>query len=160
MCQWIGSALVQAMTCRLFGTRALPEPMLTYCKLDPQEQTPVEFESKNKIFIHENAFEDVVCEIAATLSRSRWKVRIWWVELVRKYTLVYRYGTFVSVDYKKRLYGIYKKMLYWYYLFSLLGIKQAKDANWDFNILRTRQNCRHSANAFSIKIFEFWFNFH
>ena len=34
MGQWIGSALVQIMVCRLFGTKPLPEPMLGYCQLD------------------------------------------------------------------------------------------------------------------------------
>ena len=34
MCQWTGSALVQIMTCRLFGAKPLSEPMLIYCKLD------------------------------------------------------------------------------------------------------------------------------
>ena len=35
MRQWTGSALVQIMACRLFGAEPLPEPRLTYCKLDP-----------------------------------------------------------------------------------------------------------------------------
>ena len=34
MRQWTGSALVQIMACRLFETKPLPEPMLTYCQLD------------------------------------------------------------------------------------------------------------------------------
>ena len=34
MHQWTGSALVQVMACRLFGAKPLPEPMLTYCRLD------------------------------------------------------------------------------------------------------------------------------
>ena len=38
--------------------------MLAYCQLDPWEQTSVKFESKYKIFIHENAFENVACEMA------------------------------------------------------------------------------------------------
>ena len=33
--------LVQAMGCRLFGAKPLPEPMLPYCRLNPQEQTLV-----------------------------------------------------------------------------------------------------------------------
>ena len=32
--QWIGSALVQIMTCRLFGAKPLSKPMLGYCQLD------------------------------------------------------------------------------------------------------------------------------
>ena len=31
----IGSALFQVMACRLSGAKPLPEPMLTYCQLDP-----------------------------------------------------------------------------------------------------------------------------
>ena len=43
MRQLIGSALVQVMACRLFGDKPLPEPMLEYCQLDPNEQTSVKF---------------------------------------------------------------------------------------------------------------------
>ena len=34
MCQWIGSALVQIMACRLFGAEPLFKPMLDYYQLD------------------------------------------------------------------------------------------------------------------------------
>ena len=34
------------MAWRLLGAKPLPEPMLTYCHLSPQEQTSVEFVSK------------------------------------------------------------------------------------------------------------------
>ena len=33
-----GSTLVQVMACRLEGAKPLPEPMLTYCQLDPHEK--------------------------------------------------------------------------------------------------------------------------
>ena len=46
MRQWTGSALVQVMTCCLFGARSLLEPMLTYCQLDSCEQISVKFESE------------------------------------------------------------------------------------------------------------------
>ena len=46
MCQWTGSALVQIMACRLFGAKPLPEPMLTYCQMDPQEQMSMKSESE------------------------------------------------------------------------------------------------------------------
>ena len=36
MRQWNGPALVQATACRLYGAKSLPEPMLTYCQLNPQ----------------------------------------------------------------------------------------------------------------------------
>ena len=34
------------MACCLFDNEPLPEPMLTYCQLDPREWTSVKFESK------------------------------------------------------------------------------------------------------------------
>ena len=35
MSRWTGLALVQVMACRLFGAKPLPEPMLSYCHMDP-----------------------------------------------------------------------------------------------------------------------------
>ena len=46
MRQWAGSALFQAMACRLFGAKPLPEPMLVYCQLYSWEQISVKFESE------------------------------------------------------------------------------------------------------------------
>ena len=43
LCQY---ALVHVMVCRLFGAKPLHEPMLTYCQLNPKEQTSVELQSK------------------------------------------------------------------------------------------------------------------
>ena len=31
MCRWTGSALVHILTCRLFGAKPLPEPMVAHC---------------------------------------------------------------------------------------------------------------------------------
>ena len=58
------------MVCRQFGAKPLPEPTSTYCQLDPYEQTSVQLEWKFKLFIHANAVEDAVCEMAAFLSRA------------------------------------------------------------------------------------------
>ena len=44
MHQWIGSALLQIMACRLFGAKPLSEPMLAYCQLDSWEQISVKSE--------------------------------------------------------------------------------------------------------------------
>ena len=55
------------MACRLSGAKPLSEPMLTYCPMDPQEQTLVKFESK---FAFKNVFENVVCEKAAICARE------------------------------------------------------------------------------------------
>ena len=71
MCRWTGSSLIQVMACRLFSTKPLPEPMLTFSQLDPLEQSSVKFESKHKIFIDQNAFEKV-CKMVAILSKGRW----------------------------------------------------------------------------------------
>ena len=50
MRQWIGSALVQMMACRLFSAKPLSKPMLGFCLLHPQEQSSVKFWSKYKTF--------------------------------------------------------------------------------------------------------------
>ena len=36
------------MDCCLINTKPLPKPMLTYCQLDPEEQTSVTFENLNQ----------------------------------------------------------------------------------------------------------------
>ena len=43
-------ALFQIMACQLFGAKALPKPMMTYCQLNPKEQTSVKFEPKYEVF--------------------------------------------------------------------------------------------------------------
>ena len=48
---WTGSALVQVMACRLFGTKPLPEPMLVYCQLDSREEISGRFKSPASPFI-------------------------------------------------------------------------------------------------------------
>ena len=80
MRQWIRSASVQTMACRLFGAKPLSEPLLGYCQLDPKEQTSAEwnFNQNTKHFIHENTCDDIVCEMAPILSRGGWvKDSIW-----------------------------------------------------------------------------------
>ena len=41
--QWIGSALVQIMACRLFDAEPLSKPMLGYSQLDPYKEISVKF---------------------------------------------------------------------------------------------------------------------
>ena len=55
MRQWIGSALVQIMTCRLFGAKPLSKPMLDYCQLEHRNKIRWYFNQNTKCFIHENA---------------------------------------------------------------------------------------------------------
>ena len=44
--QWTGSPLAESVACRPLGAKPLPEPMLTYCQLDPWEQNSVDIVSK------------------------------------------------------------------------------------------------------------------
>ena len=54
MHQWIGSALVQIMACRLFGAKSLSKPMLDYCWLDPSNKLQWNFNRNSYICIQEN----------------------------------------------------------------------------------------------------------
>ena len=81
MRQWIRSALVQIMACRLFGAKPLFKPMLSYCQLDPKEQTSLIFNRNTNLFINQNASENIVCEMATILSRGRW-VKVWTCSLI------------------------------------------------------------------------------
>ena len=58
------------MACRLDGAKPLPEPMLEYCKLDPEE-LQLNVNRNSYIFIQENPFENVVRKMAAILSRPQ-----------------------------------------------------------------------------------------
>ena len=69
MCQWTVSALVQIKACRLFSAKPLSKTMLVYCKSNPWE---LNFNQNTKLFIHKNASEKIVCEMAAISSRGRW----------------------------------------------------------------------------------------
>ena len=59
------------MACPLVGAKPLSEPMLEFCHLDHWEPTSVYFDLNSNIFIHENGFESVVCEMGAMLSRPQ-----------------------------------------------------------------------------------------
>ena len=59
MPQGIGSALVQIMACRLFDTK-------------PLSKLQWNFIQNTKLFVHRNSSENIVCEMAAILSRGRW----------------------------------------------------------------------------------------
>ena len=58
--------MLQIMACRLFGATILSEPMLPYCQFDTKEHYSVKFYLKF-VFIHGNALENAVCEMAAIL---------------------------------------------------------------------------------------------
>ena len=61
------------MVCRLFGAKPLSKLMVGYCQWDPDEQTvkKVKFLSRyEKLFIHDNASDNIFYEMAAILSRE------------------------------------------------------------------------------------------
>ena len=55
MRQWIGSALVQIMACRLFGAKPLSNPMLGYFNWTLTNNLQWNFNQDIKVCIHENA---------------------------------------------------------------------------------------------------------
>ena len=61
--------LVCVMVYHLFSVRPLPEQLLTYWELDPQEEISVFFFffflPEQKSCIQENVFENVICKMAA-----------------------------------------------------------------------------------------------
>ena len=59
------------MACRLVGAKPLSEPMLEYYWLDRRNTLQLDFNQNSNIFIQENAFESVVCKMAAILSRPQ-----------------------------------------------------------------------------------------
>ena len=65
MRQWIASALVQIMACRLFGVKPLSVPMLDYHKLDSWEQASLVFFIK----IHNFSFAKMHLKI----SSAKWR---------------------------------------------------------------------------------------
>ena len=72
MRQWIVTALVQMMACRLFGAKPSSKPMLGYCRFDLRNKLEWNVNQNTKLFIHKNASENIVCKMAAILSRGRW----------------------------------------------------------------------------------------
>ena len=72
MRRWTWSTLVQIMVCHLEGAKPLFELMLPYCQWDPRNIFRWHFIWNADIFIQENVFKHVVCEMAAILSGVRW----------------------------------------------------------------------------------------
>ena len=70
--QWIGSPLVQIMACRLFKAKPLSKPMLGFVNWTLKNKLQWNFNQYTKLFIHEKASENIVCEMAAILSRGTW----------------------------------------------------------------------------------------
>ena len=70
MHQWNVSALVQIMTCRLFGDKPLPEPTPNPLSSGPLGKLSVKFEPKCKIFHSWNTFKNVYEMVV--FFRGRW----------------------------------------------------------------------------------------
>ena len=75
ICQWIGSELVQIMACRLFGDNYpnwVIGLLLVYCWVIDNwtlgNKLNWNFNKNIKNFIHENASENIACNMAAILS--------------------------------------------------------------------------------------------
>ena len=72
MWQWIASALVQIMACRLFGAKPSFGWIIVNWTL--RNQLKCNFNQNTELLIHENAFENIVFEMAAILLRGRWVI--------------------------------------------------------------------------------------
>ena len=59
------------MACRLDGAKPLSEPMLEIVYSNPRSKLQWNLNQNSYIFIHENAFENVVCEMVAVLFRPQ-----------------------------------------------------------------------------------------
>ena len=79
-----GSQLLQIMALDLLGTKPLPEPLLTYCKLHPYKQTLVKFQLKDTFFFWKQSIRNchlqnvghfVLTSICLYDISSRW----WWI---------------------------------------------------------------------------------
>ena len=101
MGQWIGWALIQIMACGLFSAKPLSKPMLLFCQFDHKEQI-WNFNQNTKFFIHENASENIVCEMATILSRGAWVNATWCVVFVfALYYVVIRYQWDLTISFEK-----------------------------------------------------------
>ena len=71
MHQRMGSTLVQIMACCLLGTKPLSKWMLVIVNWTLGNKLQWKFNQNFNFFIHENAFENVICKMEAYFSRGR-----------------------------------------------------------------------------------------
>ena len=69
---WSWSALVQLLTSHLFSAKPIPESMLTYCQLDPQEQTSMTFSTNLRTFHSRKCIWKCRLQIGGHLFRLQW----------------------------------------------------------------------------------------
>ena len=70
MHQLTGPALLQVMACRLFGAKPLPKSRLAYCQLDSWKQFQWNSNRNSIVFIKEDAFKIVVCQIGVHFAKG------------------------------------------------------------------------------------------
>ena len=70
------------MACRLDGAKPLSEPILDIVNLTFRNKLQWNFNRNSKIFIQENAFENVVCEMVSISSRPQWVKAFFWISRV------------------------------------------------------------------------------
>ena len=68
--------LVQIVACHLFSAKPLPEPVMTYCQLDPWEQSSVKFLLKLRHFHWQNCIWK--CWLPSCHSLNVLTVEVWW----------------------------------------------------------------------------------
>ena len=68
----LGQALVQIKACRLFGTKPLLNQYWVIANWTFRNKLQWNSHQNTKLFIHENAFENIVNKRVAILSRGRW----------------------------------------------------------------------------------------
>ena len=142
--------LVQIMAWRRPGDKPLSEPMMVrlpthICVTRPQwvkNNLHRKFKQNGNIFIHENAFENVICKMTAILFKHQW-VNKWWY--IVHWTQGNRHQKNLIFSSKK----IYFLCLFWPYIkmqstwdLSIL-LLQTMTCLPVFHTLRQRQNSRH-----------------
>ena len=90
------STLVKVMVCRLFGANPLPETILTYCYLEPQEKK-LQWNLKQNIkrFNQQNTLENIVCKMSDILFRP---------ESVNKSIILHK--MWISISLKSAAHGV------------------------------------------------------
>ena len=86
MCQWICWTLVQIMACRLFSANHYLNQHWVIVNWTPRNKLKRNLHQNTKLFIHENAFENTVCEMTAILSRGRWVNKYYKFKYINKYS--------------------------------------------------------------------------
>ena len=107
MRQWIGSALVKIMACRLLGVSRYLNQCWVVVNWTFRNKLQWYFNQKSKLFIHENISENVVCEMAVILSIKlwRWLKKVWtWRQNPRRWTRTCDHGKILKV--LKRLFNL------------------------------------------------------